>query len=155
MAYGKWLGEKIQKTVTLPSEAEWEKAARGNQDQRIYPWGNDWRELHCNSAELDLNYTTPVGLFLNGSSPYECLDMSGNVREWTRTIWDDKFKYPYKISDGRENLQDKSAVRVIRGGALNLARDYARCTFRRGNFPDDWYDHFGFRVVVVLALASL
>lgn len=85
LEYCKWLGGKIQQAVTLPNEAEWEKAARGDKDKREYPWGDDWHELHCNSRKLGLDDTVPVGLFLNGASPYGVLDMSGNVWEWTQT----------------------------------------------------------------------
>ena len=156
LAYCGWLSEKTGKNVTLPSEAEWEKAARGDKDKRAYPWGDNWRELHCNSNELGLGETTPVGLFLNGASPYGCLDMSGNVWEWTRTIWDDKFKYPYKIDDGRENLEARSN-RVLRGGAFNNRSDFARCAFRFGYLPSDRYAYVGFRVLVgsVFSRASL
>jgi formylglycine-generating enzyme required for sulfatase activity len=103
-AYCKWLEEKIQSPVVLPSEAEWEKAARGSEDKRDYPWGEDWRDWHCNSNQLGLQDTVPVGLFLHGGSPYGVLDMCGNVWEWTRTIWDEKYKYPYQVDDGREGF---------------------------------------------------
>jgi formylglycine-generating enzyme required for sulfatase activity len=153
VAYCKWLGEKIQKAVSLPSEVEWEKAARGSNDKRGYPWGDDWRELHCNSDELGLNDTTPVGLFLNGASPYGLLDMSGNVWEWTRSIWSDKFKYPYQLNDGREELQSTD-TRVLRGGAfLNLSGD-ARCSYRFRGLPGYWFRSRGFRVVVSPVLPS-
>ncbi len=154
MAYCRWLGEKIENPVSLPSEAEWEKAARGDQDKRAYPWGDDWRELHCNSSELGLNDTTTVGLFLNGVSPYGLLDMSGNVWEWTRTIWDDKSKYPYKSDDGREDLSQKDARRVLRGGAFSHDEDLARCAYRDWFGPLNWYMHLGFRVVIVFSRAS-
>jgi len=150
MAYCKWLGEKINQPVTLPSEAEWERAARGDTDQRAYPWGDAWKELHCNSDALGLNDTTPVGLFLNGASPYGLLDMSGNVWEWTHSIWDDKFKYPYKTGDGREDLRQEGALRVLRGGAFRYESVYARCAYRRGHDPYGGYRDHGFRVCVVV-----
>lgn len=153
LAYCKWLGEKIQKPVTLPSEAEWEKAARGGSDKRNYPWGDDWRELHCNSDELGLNDTTPVGLFLNGASPYGLLDMSGNVWEWTRSIWADKFKYPYQLNDGREELQSNE-YRVLRGGAFDYRSVDARCSSRDLNDPAFGDRNPGFRVVVSPILPS-
>jgi serine/threonine-protein kinase len=148
LAYCRWLGEKTGKSITLPSEAEWEKAARGDQDQRAYPWGNDWKDLYCNSSELGLNDTTPVGLFLNGASPYGLLEMSGNVYEWTRTIRDDHFEYPYKVDDGRENLTDRS-IRLLRGGAFNLNAYFARCTYRLGLYPYRKLANYGFRLVLV------
>jgi formylglycine-generating enzyme required for sulfatase activity len=138
MAYCKWLGEKIQKTVNLPSEAQWEKAARGDQDKRSYPWGDDWREFHCNSDELGLNDTTPVGLFLNGASPYGALDMSGNVWEWTRTNY----------NTGKDDLESND-TRVLRGGSFNNEASFAGCAFRLGNPPGYRSWTRGFRVVVV------
>ncbi len=91
--------------------------------------------------------TTPVGLFLNGASPYGILDMSGNVLEWTRNIWNDKFKYPYLSNDGREDLQSKDA-RLLRGGSFVNPFDFASCACRLMKHPDfrDW--NFGFRVAV-------
>jgi formylglycine-generating enzyme required for sulfatase activity len=141
--YCKWLSGKIQKTVTLPSEAEWEKAARGDRDKRAYPWGDDWRDLHCNSSELGLNDTTPVGLFLNGRSLYGALDMSGNVWEWTRTNYHTR----------KDDLTSKDP-RVLRGGSFNYASDDARCAVRDWNFPDSWLGYLGFRVVVSPVLPS-
>jgi formylglycine-generating enzyme required for sulfatase activity len=146
LAYCNWLSEKIEKQVCLPSEAEWEKAARGDKDKRLYPWG-PWRYLHCNSSGLGLDNTTPVGLFLSGASPYGLLDMSGNVMEWTRTIWADKFGYPYQIEDGRENLQVRSP-HVIRGGSFHDGEDSVRCAYR-GWSPGYGDSRGGFRVMVV------
>ena len=147
LKYCEWLSKKVgDKTITLPSEAEWEKAARGAQDQREYPWGDDWKELHANTSELGLNETTPVGLFLNGASPYDVLDLSGNVREWTRNLWKD---YPYVANDGRESMEDTSVRRVLRGGAFYYNLNYARCAYRPNYDPHYRYDFIGFRVVVV------
>jgi formylglycine-generating enzyme required for sulfatase activity len=146
LAYCKWLGEKIQKTVNLPSEAQWEKAARGDQDKRNYPWGDDWRDLHCNSKELGLNDTTPVGLFLNGASPYGLLDMSGNVWELTRSEYKG---YPYRAEDGREDLSKKVEYRSLRGGSFNDGASDARCAYRYGADPGRGNRILGFRVVVV------
>ena len=78
MAYCAWLSQKTGKTITLPSEAQWEKAARGA-DGCQYPWGDEWDAGRCNNAELRIGQTTPVGIFPDGVSPYGCLDMAGNV----------------------------------------------------------------------------
>jgi len=144
LAYCKWLGVKIQKQVTLPSEAEWEKAARGSKDKRNFPWGNNWHELYSNSKELGLGITIPVGLFLKGASPYGVLDMSGNVWEWTRNVYKE---YPYSAEDGRENLSSKE-TRSIRGGSFLDESGGLHCACRHGLNPNskDWYR--GFRVVV-------
>lgn len=82
LAYCRWLSEKTGKKISLPSEAQWEKAARGDKDKREYPWGDTFEATRCNSRDLGLGQTTPVGIFPNGASPYGCLDMSGNVWEW-------------------------------------------------------------------------
>jgi len=148
LSYCKWLSTKINRPVSLPSEAEWEKAARGDRDRRAWPWGKNWEELHCNSSELGLGETTPVGLFLNGVSPYGVLDMSGDVWEWTRTIWDERFRYPYQPSGGREDLKTKTTPRVLRGGSFILYSEFARCAFRVGHGPDDKDWDLGFRVAV-------
>ena len=144
-AYCRWLSDKIGRAVRLPTEAEWEKAARGDQDQREYPWGDEWAELKCNSYELGLESTSPVGLFTSGASPYGCLDMAGNVWEWCQSQY---ASYPYKRDDGREGLSG-DAVRVMRGGSWSHHRYGARGASRYGDHPILRIVDVGFRVVVV------
>ena len=143
-AYCRWLSEKTGQTVRLPSEAEWEKAARGT-DGRIYPWGNGWDASRCNTSEGGVGGRTPVGMYSpQGDSPYGCTDMVGNVWEWTSTKWGTS--YPYKPDDGREDPQGDDA-RVLRGGAFYYLRRSARCAARRYSDPDSRIVNIGFRVV--------
>lgn len=146
LAYCEWLSKMTGKPITLPSEAEWEKAARGDKDKRAYPWGDEFDSSKCNTRELGLGDTTPVGIFLEGASPYGVLDMSGNVWERTRSIFgkrDEKskiieqYKNPYDRDDGREDLsKPKEFVRSLRGGSFHNPSDYARCAYRHWGFPD-------------------
>jgi formylglycine-generating enzyme required for sulfatase activity len=94
LAYCRWLSEATGQPITLPSEAEWEKAARGADDTRAYPWGDDFDAARCNVDESGFAGTTPVGIFLDGASPYGCLDMAGNVWEWTRSLWGTEWQKP-------------------------------------------------------------
>jgi len=144
IAYCQWLSQVTGKAITLPSEAEWEKAARGDRDAREYPWGDSFDLTHCNSWELGLGDTTPVGIFPNGASPYGCLDIAGNVWEWTRSLWRD---YPYDPKDGRQDLESRHP-RVVRGGAFDGDRWYVRCACRYWNYPDALHWNYGFRLVV-------
>jgi formylglycine-generating enzyme required for sulfatase activity len=154
VAYCRWLAEVTGKPYGLPSEAEWEKGARGS-DGRIYPWGNRWNEMRCNSGEGVPMDTAPVGAYLEGASPYGLLDMAGNVWEWTRSLWGagwgkPSFKYPYDPADGREDLDaPKSVCRVLRGGAFNQDRRHVRCAYRDGYYPSVRNGDVGFRVYVV------
>lgn len=147
MEYCKWLNQ-LQKSeirsqklqLRLPTEAEWEKAARGT-DGREYPWGITFDENKCNTGESDKKSTTSVGLFSpQGDSPYGCSDMSGNVWEWTHSLYK---PYPYKVNDGRED-EKASGARVFRGGTFGLSGElFAGCASRSIN---DFYLGTGFRV---------
>jgi formylglycine-generating enzyme required for sulfatase activity len=143
LAYCRWLAHATGKPYSLPSEAEWEKGARGAEGW-IYPWGNEWDQSLCNSSEDGKGDTTPAGAYPDGASPYDLLDMAGNVWEWTRSL---KKRYPYTLDDGREDL-DASGARVLRGGAFDLSERGVRCACRSSNGPDGWNWDRGFRVVV-------
>jgi formylglycine-generating enzyme required for sulfatase activity len=138
--------------VTLPSEAEWEKGARGTEG-RIYPWDNRFDAAKANTEETGIGRPSAVGCFPQGVSPYGCLDMAGNVWEWTRSLWGSdlfkpEFKYPYRQSDGREQLEANDKIlRVLRGGCFWFDLRSARCADRGGNHPDDRGGLIGFRIV--------
>ncbi|MCX7110945.1 MAG: SUMF1/EgtB/PvdO family nonheme iron enzyme [Proteobacteria bacterium] len=133
--------------VTLPSEAEWEYAARGVDGCR-YPWGNEPDPERANYGDTGINETSAVGCFPAGVSPFGIEDLSGNVWEWTRSIWDD---YPYpKPGEQRQQREDLKAEgrRVLRGGAFNLNLEYVRCAARYFNGPGSRNNLYGFRIVV-------
>jgi len=165
VAYCNWLSQVTGKPYRLPSEAEWEKGARGT-DGRIYPWGDEPPDKRrCNFGD-NVGGTTPVGRYSpQGDSPYGCADMAGNVWEWTRNLWGKGglkpdfrypyFRYPYSPGDGREDLKGSADIwRVVRGGSWLFGQRYARCANRDLDIPDEFDFDVGFRVVVSLALLS-
>ncbi|MCX6056995.1 MAG: SUMF1/EgtB/PvdO family nonheme iron enzyme [Chloroflexi bacterium] len=156
MEYCRWLNDMLKAelpsglVLRLPSEAEWEKAARGT-DGREYPWGNSFDKNKCNSSEGGKGGTTSVGSYSpQGDSPYGCADMSGNVWEWTHSEYK---AYPYNAKDWRE-YEQKSADRILRGGSFGFESGYARCAYRVGVGPDFRFRYYGFRVVVSPVLPS-
>ncbi len=151
LAYCHWLSEATGKPYRLPSEAEWEKGARGT-DGRIYPWGNEWDARWLNSRGGDQGGTTPVDACPGGTSPYGLLGMAGNVWEWTQSLWGKgwetpDFKYPYKLDDGRDNVKAEGDVlRVLRGGSFLSHQKFIRCAYRARYSLYYRLNLFGFRL---------
>ncbi|MFZ2852543.1 MAG: SUMF1/EgtB/PvdO family nonheme iron enzyme [Rhodocyclaceae bacterium] len=162
LAYCEWLSAEWRRIgrigpndyLTLPSEAEWERAARGC-DGRAYPWATEWREDCANTEETGIGETSAVGIFPKGVSEAGCLDMAGNVWEWTRSLWGEdwrkpEFNYPYRPDDPqREVLEAGDDVwRLARGGSWYLDRELARCAFRLRDHPGVRDNGLGLRVVL-------
>lgn len=179
----RWRGQgKIPSdlSVVLPSEAEWEKAARGGTlipaspmttsldsaalDGRIemrenakpirrYPWGDDPDPNLSNYGDTCIGDVTALGCFRGGASPYGCEEMSGNIFEWTRSLWgkevDKPLSYPYNAEDGREALDASSeSRRVLRGGWFGYVSRYVRAAYRNRHPPRYRNGNVGFRVAL-------
>ena len=144
LAYCAWLKEQTGQAYRLPSEAEWERAARGI-DKRIYPWGSDFEAWRCNTAENNRRDTTPLHMYVPGGVGPEGLhDMSGNVYEWTASLLK---PYPYVADDGREDAQAEGK-RVVRGGSWYYSRKLARCAARESLLPSYTSTGLGFRLAL-------
>jgi formylglycine-generating enzyme required for sulfatase activity len=166
LAYCKWLTVRLQEwsgtpeplatllrtenwRVILPSEVEWEKAARGT-DGLAYPWGNEPDPNRANYNETGINTTSAVGCFPYGASPYGVEELSGNVWEWTRSLVDD---YPYPARRARRAKREdrqasENASRGLRGGAFWNDRQYVRCASRLRLGARSSSDNIGCRVAL-------
>jgi formylglycine-generating enzyme required for sulfatase activity len=141
-AYIAWLNQKTGENFRLPTEAEWELAARGT-DGRIYPWGNTFDPWRCNTAESIKKGTTLVGTYSpGGDSIYGVADMVGNVWEWTQSLF---LPYPYRPNANREEVKPNGRY-VVRGGAWYYTRKLARCSVREGALPGHVSPSLGFRL---------
>lgn len=167
LAFCAWARQVTGLPIRLPTEPEWEKAARGP-ELRLFSWGNEWKTGLCNTREEKLEGTTPVGQFSpQGDSPYGVADTGGNVQEWCSSLFG---PYPYDPTDGREahvyDLQaddllpklletgctslpesDEASMgkSVIRGGSWREAKLQARCAYRSWAAPLHRSDDTGFR----------
>jgi formylglycine-generating enzyme required for sulfatase activity len=146
VAFCRWLSRQLGYEVRLPSEQQWEKAARGT-NGREYPWGEGYRAGFANVNEKRtkagpsyLEQTTAVGLYPQGASPYGVMDMAGNVWEWCLNNYDDLEE---TVIDVRGNS------RVLCGGAWIGYPVNARAVFRLRPPPNYYYHDGGFRVVCV------
>lgn len=164
LAFCEWASRVTRHVVRLPSEAEWEKAARGT-DGRLWPWGNTEPKADLGNFRMfrtiwtrqfpkpgpdqsvrgiSRHDSTPVGKYSPTSdSPYGCCDMSGNVWQWTNSLYR---PYPYRAEDGRETSADLG-MRVVRGGSFLSQRKRARCTSRLRQPPSNRVaPDIGFRI---------
>jgi formylglycine-generating enzyme required for sulfatase activity len=155
IAFCGWASKLGGGEVLLPSEAEWEKAARGT-DGRIYPWGNEAPDDTRLNYNQNVKETTPVGRYgAKGQSPFGCDDMAGNLWEWTRSLWGKdaakpEFGYPYTTCQTeREDPQaGRDVYRVLRGGSFGSYAQGVRCAYRSRSSPSNRYGNYGFRVIL-------
>ncbi|HEY0735762.1 MAG TPA: formylglycine-generating enzyme family protein [Herpetosiphonaceae bacterium] len=167
-AFCVWLGEQTGRRYRLPTEAEWEKAARGV-DGRVFPWGDELDLQRCNVRESGLGITTPVGQYPAGASPYGVLEMAGSVWEWTQSL---QASYPYHADDGRNGSKPRSerrtprflqrllrtapehapppveTRRIIRGGCFANPEGFARCACRLRLQPERRTPFLGIRLAL-------
>ncbi len=133
MAFANWLGSLLKMHITLPSIAQWQRAAKGD-DDRYFPWGDDYVEEHCNTRESGLKMTTPVNRYHKGASPYGVYDMAGNLWEWTMNT-------AAATEEGRDNR------RAVAGGSYVSPCDRAQTSSRHYLDPRVRYSSIGIRLV--------
>lgn len=143
VAYCQWLTRCTGRNYRLPTEVEWEVSARGTRESD-WPWGDDPRQVKCNTVESGIGRTTIVGLFFEDQSEFGINDLAGNVWEWCGSIYLD---YPYRDDDGREELR-RSGPRCLRGGSWLNDIDHAHSANRDRYHPGERNYDLGFRVVL-------
>ncbi len=168
LAFAAWAAQETGLPLRLPTEPEWEKAARGP-DGRLYPWGNEWDPARCNNREAHASGAVAVRAYAPaGDSPYGVAGMAGNVQTWCLSLFG---PYPYEATDGRERLladpqsaslfpgfyetgaianaerfEASSGKIVVRGGSWHGSRDQARCAYRSWAPPMHRSDDTGIRL---------
>ena len=133
MAFANWLSGLLKMRVTLPTIAQWQRAAKGD-DDRYFPWGDDYYEEHCNTLESGLKMTTPVNRFQKGVSPYGVYDMAGNLWEWT-------------MNTASASEEGRDYRRAVAGGSFVSPCDRAQTSFRYYLDPRVRYSSIGIRLV--------
>ena len=135
MAFANWLGNQLKMKIALPTLAQWQRAAKGD-DDRYYPWGDDYYEEHCNTVESGLKMTTPVDRYHKGASPYGVYDMAGNVWEWT-------------LNTAAAAEAGRDFRRAVVGGSHVSPCDRAQTGFRHYLDPGVRYSSIGIRLVAL------
>ena len=151
VAFTRWLDARLRQAqllpdkhlqVRLPTEWEWQWAARNGREARVFPWG-DWRAGVANSREAGLGRPTAVGMYPHGAAACKALDMTGNLREWCANNFDD------------QNVNYDISIKVLRGGSFSDLQDLARSSYRNYIDPNYGNHNFGFRLVVAPSFATL
>ena len=132
LAFANWLSNMLKMKITLPTVAQWQRAAKGD-DDRYFPWGDDYQEEHCNTLETGLKTTTPVDRYHKGLSPYGVYDMAGNIWEWTLNT---------AVAEGGRDFR-----RAVVGGSYVSPCDRAQTSFRYYLDPQVRYSSIGIRLV--------
>ncbi len=150
IAYCEWLSAVTGREFRLPTEAEWEYAARGPSGL-IYPWGNERDEIRANVVDVGAQAVVAVGCHPDGISPFGLMDCVGQVWEWTSTAWGQSwrnvvFPFPYRRDDGREDLIPEEYLRIVKGGSWDDSSIFARCASRGPNDPSFKSHYIGFRM---------
>jgi formylglycine-generating enzyme len=146
--YCRWLSEATERVVRLPTEAEWEKAARGGVEARRYPWGDEIDSSHGNFLENPSDKpqrgTRPVGTY--PPNPFGLSDMGGNVWEWVSDWYDAEYYGRGEMKDPRG--PEVGSLRILRGGSwVNDDTTMLRCGYRHKVPPDTYAYSIGFRIV--------
>jgi len=140
MAFCNWLGNRINKMVTLPTRHQWRRAAQGD-SANLYPWGNEFEKNNCNTRESRIRMTTLVMRYMNGASPFGVYDMAGNIWEWCLDIANE-----YSQADPLKS----NAPRTVMGGSYKTSHQRAQSSFHFHLDPDYHYGTIGFRVICLV-----